>query len=853
MDLTDPFWSGLAGRYDIQRELGAGGMAVVYLALDVQRDRLIALKVLRADLGGAASAERFHREIRTVAGLVHPNILPLLDSGETEGRLWYTMPYVEGESLRARLGREGQLGLEEAVRLTREIADALSYAHARGLLHRDIKPDNILLAEGHALVADFGIARAVAGGPDEQLTGTGVAIGTPSYMSPEQSTGVRELDSRSDLYALGSLCYEMLIGEPPFTGPTPQAVIARRLAQPPPSLSITRPTIPARVDAAVRRALATVPADRYSGTAEFAGALAEAMGGEGFGGTGTGQGGAAGGGQAPGAADHWTGDPTQAPTVSMYGAQRQSAPSLRSGQAPPPSRRAIQVLAGAALLGVAAIGYRFAIGSRHSARPASGDSTVRLAVVPFRLIGRDTGDQYLADGITGEIGSTLAGLTGLRVIAGSSVGPVAEREQSSRKIGEELDADELLEGDVQRSGDAVRVRVTLIDPATEETRWSQGYNHTSQDVFKIQSEVAEKVAAVLKIQLAERESRQLKRPPTNNGEAYDLYLRALAQSDRANNSLSSTDTVIARLTRAIALDSSFAAAWALRGASLSTSVFLGADTSRVDQAQADVHRALTLDSTLALAWYAQSDLEWNAVRGWQFEQALADARHAVALEPSLLRAHVQLGVLFLHYGFLDQARRELVTALSLDPKDGCESEASCAGISRPRIARALRYGLQLDSALAIYQSLPYVGEWVWEYATVLNGLGRPAEGLALLDSATTPGVRESNDREATRALLNASLGRTQEAIKYIALAQTNRDSRFHFHHAQFAIVCAYARMGQKALAVEWLKKTAENGMPNYPLFRGDPNLKALQGDAGYESLMAGLKTQFDAWGRVVGE
>src|SRR5687768_11504626 len=275
--LADSFHTGLADRYRIVRELGAGGMAVVYLARDLQRDRDVALKILRSEVDATSGAERFNREIRVAARLVHPNILPLLDSGATDGHLWYTMPFVEGESLRDRLKREKQLPLDEAVRLTTEIADALGYAHAQGILHRDIKPENILLAAGHALVADFGIARAL-GDPGQRITSTGLALGTPGYMSPEQSSGEHDLDARSDLYALASVSYEMLAGEPPFTGPSAHAVIARRLSLPAPSIRVIRPGIPESVDAALRRALAPVPADRFTTTADFAHALTTAAG-----------------------------------------------------------------------------------------------------------------------------------------------------------------------------------------------------------------------------------------------------------------------------------------------------------------------------------------------------------------------------------------------------------------------------------------------------------------------------------------------------------------------------------------------------------------------------------------------
>jgi len=272
-DLSHRLQDALSGRYTIERELGRGGMAVVYLASDVRHHRLVAVKVFRPELAAALGTDRFLREIEIAGRLQHPHVLPLHDSGEADGLLYYVMPYVEGESLRERLSRDGQLPLDEALRIAREVADALAYAHGLGLVHRDIKPENILLGAGHAVVADFGIARAISAAGTERLTATGVAIGTPAYMSPEQSTDDIHLDRRSDVYSLGCVLYEMLAGEPPFTGPSAQAIVARRLAERPRSLRVVRPAIPLAVEDAVAIALATVPADRYVGAAEFAKAL----------------------------------------------------------------------------------------------------------------------------------------------------------------------------------------------------------------------------------------------------------------------------------------------------------------------------------------------------------------------------------------------------------------------------------------------------------------------------------------------------------------------------------------------------------------------------------------------------
>ncbi|HSB55026.1 MAG TPA: serine/threonine-protein kinase, partial [Gemmatimonadales bacterium] len=273
MSTIEALTKALADRYRIERELGQGGMATVYLAQDLKHDRKVAVKVLRPELAAMLGADRFLLEIRTTAGLQHPNILPLFDSGSADGFLYYVMPFVEGESLRDRMQRERQLPVAESVAITAQVAAALAHAHERGIVHRDIKPDNIMFSSGQAVVADFGIARAVGAAGGEQLTVTGMAVGTPAYMSPEQSAGESEVDGRSDLYSLASVLYEMLAGEPPFTGQTAAAIISKRLAAPTPAVRVVRATVPERVDQALQRALQRTPADRFRTVTEFAEAL----------------------------------------------------------------------------------------------------------------------------------------------------------------------------------------------------------------------------------------------------------------------------------------------------------------------------------------------------------------------------------------------------------------------------------------------------------------------------------------------------------------------------------------------------------------------------------------------------
>jgi hypothetical protein len=268
-DLLSRLQSALGAHYSVERELGRGGMATVYLARDLKHDREVALKVLRPELAAILGRERFLNEVRLTARLDHPHILTLIDSGETDGLLWYVLPFIRGESLRQRLQRERQLGVDEALAITKQVASALDYAHAHGVIHRDIKPENILLHEGEAMLTDFGIALAVKEAGGSRLTETGLSLGTPSYMSPEQATGDRMLDARSDIYSLAAVLYEMLVGEPPHTGATVQAVIAKLMTEKPTRLTILRDTVPQGVDAAVARALAKVPADRFASAREF--------------------------------------------------------------------------------------------------------------------------------------------------------------------------------------------------------------------------------------------------------------------------------------------------------------------------------------------------------------------------------------------------------------------------------------------------------------------------------------------------------------------------------------------------------------------------------------------------------
>ncbi len=524
--MTDPaaeLREGLRDRYAFERELGRGGMATVWLARDLRHDRPVALKVLHPELAMSLGPERFLREIRLAARLQHPHILSVYDSGETGGRLWFTMPYVEGESLRDRLARERQLPVADAVRLTREVALALDFAHRHDAVHRDIKPENILLVDGQALVADFGIAQAVGGG-DERLTETGMSLGTPAYMSPEQATAERTVDGRSDIYSLGIVLYEMLAGETPFAAPTAQQMLARRMLEPPRPLRQVRETVPEGVAEAAARALAKAPADRFATAAEFARAL-----------------------------ETTATAPTTAATVVTA--------------APAPHRRVplTLVLGLGFLLG---LGVLFGWLRSHDSAPLGESAGTRLlAVLPFENLG-DSTDEYFADGITDEVRGKLATLGDIKVIASSSAGQYKRSPKPPEQIARELGVQYLLTGKIRwekREGGQSRVRVIpelvqVSSGSAATTRWQQPFDAALTDVFQVQADIAGRVARELNLALADSARRDLAVKPTQNLAAYDAYLKGLeayqfSDAGRLRQALSYFE-------QAVALDTAYAAAWA---------------------------------------------------------------------------------------------------------------------------------------------------------------------------------------------------------------------------------------------------------------------------------------------------
>jgi serine/threonine-protein kinase len=591
----------LIDRYLLERELGRGGMATVYLAQDRKHHRPVAVKVLHPELAYALGADRFLREIEVAARLAHPHVLPLHDSGEVEGLLYYVMPWVDGESLRDRLNRDKQLPVEEAVQIASDVAAALAYAHGQGVVHRDIKPENILLEGDEAVVADFGIAQAVEQADAQRLTETGVAVGTAAYMSPEQSTGQRQLDGRSDVYSLGCVLYEMLSGEPPYTGPTVQAIVAKRFSDPVPSVHRVRPAVGPALDAAVSRALAPVPADRWPTAQAFRQQL------------------------------------TAISHSSDAGPEQVTFPAA---PATPRQRRLRPVLLalGLAVL-LLALGY--AVLGRRSGGDAPGSASApkMLAVLPFKNMGR-TEDEYFADGLTEEITSRLASVRGLGVISRTSADQYKGTTKPLKQIGQELGAGYVLEGSVRwdkGAGGQSRVRVTpqLIQVSDDRHLWAARYDAVLADVFQVQSTIAEQVTGALGVAIGEPEHQALGARPTENFQAYDFYLKAKNAQEACAVTLAVLCTGAEEMfQKAISLDSTFALAYAdlSRLHSSTYASHMDPSPARLAKAKAAADAAIRFRPDLAQSHIAQGS--YHVASGRDFEAALREYKLAEQAQPN---------------------------------------------------------------------------------------------------------------------------------------------------------------------------------------------------------------------------
>ena len=607
-DTLAPLRAALAPRYEIEGEIGQGAFATVYLVYDARHERKVALKVLNADPNSQAGEIRFIREIRTLARLQHPHILPLLDSGHVQAMLYYLMPYVSGETLRLRISRERQLSIEAAVRIGCEVADALAYAHGQGIIHRDIKPENILLSEGHAVVADFGIARAIDVAGVQHLTKTGMGgPGTPAYMSPEQLMGDHELDSRSDIYSLGAALYEMVVGKPPFGG---RDGFVKRFTEPAPLPSALRKDVPPWFDAVVAKTLERNPADRYSSGADLVQALSA----------------------------HTSYDPGSVGTTTGSGLI--SSDPIRSD-----SRQYHTPAGKAALL-------------REVEQPSIG-------VLPFSNMSADADNEYFSDGITEEILNALTRIPSLKVASRTSSFALKGKSLDIAEIGRRLNVKNVLEGSVRRAGARVRITAQLINAADGYHLWSERYDREMEDVFKIQDEIARTIVDRLKVKLTASQDAALGRRHTENVEAYELYLRGRYCWYRWNIR-GMTQKALGYFEAAIAKDPHYALAHhgLAEGYSVPGLYAFLPPSVAVPKALTAATRAVELAPELA---ETRTSLGIVHLLGWNWSAAESTLLHAIDLNPRYALAHFFYAWLLATSGRQREAADAAQIAYELDP------------------------------------------------------------------------------------------------------------------------------------------------------------------------------------------
>jgi serine/threonine-protein kinase len=698
----------LDGRYAIERELGQGGMARVYLVRDLRHGRSLALKMVRPEVSATLGADRFLSEIEIISKMTHPNILPLHDSGTIRGQLYYVSPFMDGKSLRERMNATPQMPIADVISITREVAQALDYAHSRGIIHRDIKPENILFSGGVAVVADFGIARAVVAAGGDRLTQAGVVVGTPAYMSPEQATG-EVTDARSDVYSLACVVYEMLTGRPPFSGEISLEVMLKHARESAPALRQVRSSVPLAVEVVVMRAMAKAPADRFPTVRAFADALIEAVGG----------------------------------TAPLPVAT------------PGPSRRTVQVVIGAAALVIVSA---FAVIATQ--RPKVPAGPPRLMVLPFEHLG-DAEDKFITEGLADEVTSRVAGLSGLSVVARTTAQQYPATGVNLRNVAREVGVSYLVTATVRtdRAPDGTRrVRVTphLVAATDGQDVWSDRYDASfvPGELFALQSSIAERVAGALGVSVLTPESRLLAARPTQSTAAYTAYLQANILSSRRYEEASAREA-IALYEQAIKSDSNFALAWAklAEASAVYDYYYRDKNAARLGRAQEALRRATAIDSTLPelavargfVAWWGELDAakafrELSAVRKsqpnnsellWiigQIERrqgkipaAAATMQSAAILDP---RSHVvalDLGLTLLSMRRFEDAEREIQRARRLSP-DWAPAVVMQALMLWSRDGTITAASATIDSA-APRVSMREMVKWMYRYPSMPTALG----------------------------------------------------------------------------------------------------------------------------------
>jgi len=766
----------LGDRYRVERELGRGGMAVVFLAEDLKHHRRVAIKLLKPELSMVLGSERFLREIELAATLQHPHILPLYDSGQAAGLLYYVMPFVEGESLRQRLARETQLALDGALQITREVGSALAYAHEHGIVHRDIKPENIMLSAGQAVVADFGIARALRATDTQQLTQSGIAVGTPQYMCPEQAAG-GAVDGRADQYSLACTLYEMLSGQPPFTGPSVHAVIARHSLEAVPSVRVVRESVPVAVEAAIVKAMAKVPADRFASVEQFLDALAS---------------------------------PEPVSTRPVAATAPPNRPVARV------SRR-LTAAAGAVLL--AAAGWWLVAGRTARGADAGAAVPTSVAVLPFEDVAAGPDSSYLGDGMTEGLIADLAEIGSLKVISRASGMAAQGTTRSLAELARDLGVDAVVRGSIRKAGDSVRVNVRLLQARDSALLFARDYQGGIGELPDLQRQITLAITGAVKAEVNGAERSRLGVRREVDRRAYDDYLRGRFYLDRGE--LEQARKLFDHAGRT-------APDWAPPYVGLAnyyTALPFYTNVSPAEvlpKARAALAEALRLDETLAEAHAANAYI--RAYYEWDWRAAEQEFRRALELRPNYADAYFSYSRFLASRRRLDEAIAQLGRAVELDPLSlSLQANRALLDYFAGRYGEAerrLREVLTSDSTDVLAK---------WGLALVAEQQGNPGQAIALLEPITG----SSFLRKSSLGHAYAVAGRPARARSVLA-AMREASGRSYVPAYWFAVV--HAGLGERDEALRALERAYEERSTVLAYVLIDPRLVSLRNDPRFQAL-----------------
>lgn len=803
-DVRQQLQAALGDAYTIERELGGGGMAHVFVAFDRQLQRRVVVKVLPPGVTATLSVERFEREIMMAAAMQHPNIVPVLTSGDASGLPYFVMPFVEGESLRESV-RRGPMPIRDVVRIMRDVVRALAFAHARGIVHRDIKPDNVLLSSGAATVTDFGVAKALVSARTPSrfhehgtLTGQGTSLGTPAYMAPEQAAGDPDTDHRADIYAFGIVAYEMLTGKPPFHGRPPQQLLAAHLAEAPVPVQRKRKDCPDALAAIVMGCLEK-GADARPQSAE---ALASLL---------------------------------DDPAVVSGTFSTASRDAMRAAQ---PWRRGPFVFGAAAAIGVTALLGVLLMRPRDPgpvAAPAVAAAPVNensLAVLPLIAIGPDGSDQYLAEGITAELTRALSLLPGFRVASRMAASNVRSKGGDIATVGKDLNVAYVLEGTVQRDGKRLRLTARLVHVSDGITRWSDVFERQSSDAFKVQDDLTKAIASALEDELvqAEKPAAGVHAPPAVGpvGAAYNDYLRGrFFQQKRTEPALAQAATLF---RRAVGTDPKFALAWAgLADTYAMLTVYSTTpNDSLIGAGLKAADRAIALDSALPEGYAARGNL--RALRA-DFRNAEQDLARAVALAPQNATAQQYYGEFLVRTRRAPEALAHLKLAAELDPTS--PTAASSYGVALGITGQRKEALARASESVELDPSLPFTRV---VRARMLRDAGSATEGVKELETA----LALSSGAVHVRGMLGnayAREGQVEKAKSELAKLEAMKERP----GTAGAIAMVYLGLNDTARAMDWLLKAADRKDVMFRLHElGPKDLAIVRGDRRFGELAVRL-------------